>query len=96
MQDSGGPDARYLKSRLQGSEKLRARQEYRGAVTRKVDKFETELRRLGWHEHWYEDKNEFGWKVVDLGGKVDYWKQVLADLGGSKITPMDVADPTYD
>ena len=81
--------ARDLKSRLEGSEKLLTWQEYLGVVAKKVDRFETELRRLGWHD-------EFGWKVADLGGKVDYWKQVLADLGGLKITPMDVADPTYD
>jgi hypothetical protein len=41
VQDSGGPDVRDLKSRLQGPEKLRARQEYPGDVARKVDKFET-------------------------------------------------------
>ena len=42
--------------------------------------FEIELRRLGLHEHWYEDRNEFGQKVADLGEKVDYWKQLLAGL----------------
>ena len=57
----------YLKSRLQVSEKLLTWQEYPGVVAKKVDRFETELRRLGWHEHWYEDKNQFGWKVADLG-----------------------------
>ena len=42
--------------------------------------FEIELRRLGLHEHWCEDRNEFGQKVADLGEKVDYWKQLLAGL----------------
>lgn len=42
--------------------------------------FEIELRRLGLHEHWYEDRNEFGQKVADLGEKVDYWKQLLTGL----------------
>jgi len=37
-------------------------------VPRKVDMFETELHRLGWHEHWYKVRNEFEWKVADLGG----------------------------
>jgi len=30
--------------------------------------FETELLRLKWHEHWYKVRNEFEWKVADLGG----------------------------
>ena len=55
-----------------------------------MDKFETELRRLKLHEHWYKDKSEFERKVADLEEKVDYWKQVLADVGGLKITPKDV------
>ena len=70
----------HLKSRIQGSGKLLARQKYPGAVARKVDMFDTELYRLGLHEHRYEDRNEFGQKVADLGEKVDYWKQVLAGL----------------
>ena len=67
-----GAWARDLKSRLEGSEKLLARQEDTGDVARKVDKFETELHRLGLHEHWYKDRNEFDQKVADLGEKVDY------------------------
>jgi len=69
-----------LKFRLEGSERLLARQEYQGAVARKVDKFEAELRRLGLHEHWHEDRIEFGQKIADPGEKVDYWKHVLAGL----------------
>ena len=42
--------------------------------------FETELRRLGLHEHWYKDRNEFEQKVADLVGKVDFWKLVLEGL----------------
>ena len=49
-------------------------------MAKKVDMFETELHRHGWHEHWFKDRNEFGQKAADLGGKVDYWKQVLAGL----------------
>ena len=41
-------------------------------MARKVDKFATELHRLGLHEHWYKDRNEFDQKVADLGEKVDY------------------------
>jgi hypothetical protein len=59
---------------------LLTRQEYPGVVARKLDRFETELRRLGLHDHWYEDRSKFGQKVADLGEKVDYWKQVLAGL----------------
>jgi hypothetical protein len=58
--------ARDLKSGLQGSEKLLAKQEDPGAVARKVNKFETELRRLKLHEHWYQNRNEFKQKVAVL------------------------------
>lgn len=49
--------------------------------------FGTELCRPKLHEHWYMNRNEFEQKVADIEEKVDYWKQVLADLGGLKITP---------
>jgi len=48
--------AKDLKSRLEGSEKLLAKQENPGALARKVDTFETELRRLKFHEYWYKDR----------------------------------------
>ncbi|MDF1558507.1 MAG: hypothetical protein P1P80_10110, partial [ANME-2 cluster archaeon] len=61
---------------------LLAKQEYPGDVARNVDTFETELRRLGLHEHWYKDRNEFEQKVADFWGKGGLLIQMLADLGG--------------
>jgi len=34
--------------------------------------------------------SEFEQKVANLVEQVDYWKQVLVDLGGLKITSKDV------
>ena len=61
----------------------------------KVDKSETELRRFRLHEHWYTDRNEFEQKVGDLEEKVDYWKQVLADLGSSLVSCSLEEGPFY-
>lgn len=63
---------------MKALKKLLARQEYPGTVARKVDKFETELRRFGLHEQCYKDRYEFERKVADPGEKVDYRKQVFA------------------
>lgn len=48
--------AKDLKSKLEGYEKLQAKHEDPGALARKVEKFETELRRLKLHEHWYKNR----------------------------------------
>jgi len=57
-------------------------------VASKVDKFETALRRLGLHVHWYKDWNDFEHKAADL------WDNVMSSAavaigGGIAVKQMN-------
>jgi hypothetical protein len=53
----------------------------------KVDKSETELRRLRLYEHWHKDRNEFEQKGADRKEKLGYWKLAAT---GIWMVPADI------
>ncbi len=82
-------EAKELGWRLDGSRRLAAKAEDPGAVSRKIDKFETELRKIKRNEQYYS-KERYAALVAKYDEMINYWKKILEDLGGLRVTKNDV------
>lgn len=94
--------AEELEHRAKAAERTLLSTEDPNAVARKIERFETELRRLKLHDAESKmygrpryDKEWFDKTTKDYEEKIAYWKQALSNLGGLRVTPEKVKVGNY-